>query len=104
MDLAGITALVAGHLIALDKCPGVHPIGIGEVVRRIICKSILSVVKLDTLEAASSFQLCAGQDAGNETAVHAMREVFGDSSTEAVLLLVNNHLPQPTPQVGYILL
>ena len=44
-------------------------------------------MKLDILEAVGSFQLCAGQDAGNKAAVHAVREVFGDSSTEAVLLV-----------------
>ena len=38
------------------------------------------MVKLDILEAAGSFQLCAGPDADNEAAVHAMRVVFGDSS------------------------
>ena len=79
--------MVAGRLIALDKCPGVRPIGVGEVIQRIICKAVLSVLKFDILEAASSLQLCAGQDAGNEVAVHAMREVFGDSLTEAVLLV-----------------
>ena len=77
VDPVGITALVAGRLIALDKCPGVRPIGVGEVIRRIICKAVLSVLKFDILEAAGSLQLCAGQDAGNEAAVHAMREVFG---------------------------
>lgn len=65
------------------------PVSNGEVVQRIISKAILSlsVVKFDILEAAGSFQLCAEQDASNEAAVHAMREVFGDSSTEAVLLV-----------------
>ena len=86
-DPAGNAALVAGRLIALDENPGVHPIGVGEVIRRIISKAILSVVKYDILEAASYSQLCAGQDAGNEAAVHAMREVYGDFSTEAVLLV-----------------
>ena len=56
----GITALVAGQLIALDKYPGVRPIGFGEVIRRIICKAVLSVLKFDILEAAGSLQLCAG--------------------------------------------
>ena len=49
-------------------------------------------MKFDILEAAGSFQLCAGQNAGNEAVVHAMREIFGDSSTEA-LLLVDRHGP-----------
>ena len=81
----GLEAFVASRLIALNKCPGVRPIGIGEVVRRIIAKAILSVVKLDILKAAGS--LCAGQDAGNEVAVYAMRAIYGDAATEAVLLV-----------------
>ena len=86
-DPAGIAALVPGRLIALDKNPGVRPIGVGEVIQRIISKAVLSVVNLDILDATGYSQLCAGQDAGNEVAVHAMREVYGDSSTEAVLLM-----------------
>lgn len=61
---AGITALVAGQLIALDKNLGVHSIGVGEIIQRIISKAILSVVKLDILEAAGYSQLCAGQNVG----------------------------------------
>ena len=87
VDPDGITAMVACRLIALNKCPGVHPIGVGEVVRRIIAKAILSIVKLDVSEAAGSLQLFAGQDAGNEASVHAMRAIFCDDSTEAVLLV-----------------
>jgi len=38
-------------------------------------------------EAAGPLQLCAGQDAGCEAAIHAMRSVFADENTEAVLLV-----------------
>ena len=40
VDPSSLTAFVAYCLIALDKCPGVRPIGIGEVARRIIGKAI----------------------------------------------------------------
>ena len=35
-----ISALMSSHLVALDKCPGVRPIAIGEIPRRILCKVI----------------------------------------------------------------
>ena len=74
-------------VIALDKCPGVRPIGVGEVVRRIIGKAVLAAVKMDILEAAGPLQLCAGQDAGCEAAIHAMHSLFAEENTEAVLLV-----------------
>jgi len=49
VDPVGISGLVAGRLIAIDKNPGVRPIGVVEVVQRIISSAILSVVKLDIL-------------------------------------------------------
>ena len=55
-----ISAFLACRLIALSKNHGVHPIGIGETVRRIIAKAILSITKHDVKEAVGSLQLCAG--------------------------------------------
>ena len=78
---------MACRFIPLNKDPGVRPIGLCEVVRRIIGKAILVVTKQYVLEAADPFQLCAGQDAGCEAAVHAMHRVFQDSSTAAVILV-----------------
>ena len=40
-----MSPLVACRLVALDKNPGVHPIGVGEVIRRIVMKAILRVVQ-----------------------------------------------------------
>ena len=61
---------MASRLIALDKNPGVRPIGIGDTARRIIAKAIC---RQDIQGAAGSLQLCAGQISGIEAVVHAVR-------------------------------
>ena len=73
--------------LQLDKQPGVRLIGVCEVVRRMIGKAVMSVVGLDVLKAAGSLQLCAGQEAGCEAAVHTMRDLFKATSTDGVLLV-----------------
>lgn len=82
----GITPLAASHLIALDKCTGVRPIGVGETSRRIISKAIMTVIKADIWQAAGALQLCTGQEAGSEAAIHAMCFLFQESNTEGVFL------------------
>ena len=72
VDPESLTPLLSCRLVALDKNPGVHPIGICEVARRIIAKTILTVTSGDIQDAAGLLQLCAGQKAGAEAAVHAM--------------------------------
>ncbi len=87
VDPKGLESFVTCRLIPLDKCPGVRPIGIGEVPRRLIAKSVLMVLKTDIIEASGSLQLCAGQEAGSEAAIHAMRSIFSGEECEAVLLV-----------------
>ena len=84
---SGLTVFVACRLVLLNKNPGVRPIGICETIRRIISKAILKVTRVNILSAVGPLQLCAGQDAGCEAAVHAMRSVFDDEDTEGVLLI-----------------
>ena len=79
--------LLACRLIPLDKSPGLRPIGIGEVLRRIIGKSVMSIIRDDVGIAAGSLQLCAGQPSGCEAAVHAVREIFKDEDCDGVILV-----------------
>ena len=60
-------------LIYLDKKPGVCPIGIGDVPRRILAKAILYIIGNDIQLVTGALQTCAGQTAGAEAAIHAMR-------------------------------
>ena len=84
---------------ALDKNPGVRPIGIGDTARRIIAKAVLSEAKPDIQEASGCLQMCGGQIAGIEAAVHAVRTAFDSSDTEAVLLVdATNEPPGRSPK------
>ena len=86
VDPIVIMPLVACRLIALDKCPGVRPIGVGETMRRIMNKTIATVLRDEIQEAAGPLQVCAGQIAGCEAAIHAMRRIHESQDTEAVIL------------------
>jgi len=87
VDPEGISALVACRLIALDKCPGVRPVGIGETLRRLISKAVLQVARDDIQRVVGCLQLCAGQEAACEAGILAMRSLFEDGAVEAVLLV-----------------
>ena len=82
--LEGYTAC---RLIPLDKNPGVRPIGVGEVLRRIIGKTTSAMFKEEIKEAAGPLQVCAGHSAGSEAAIHAMSQVFDEEGSDGVLLI-----------------
>jgi len=84
--------LLHGHLIALDKCPGVRSIGIGETLHRVIGKAVCMATRLDATLACGSDQLCAGLRAGIKGAIHAMHElleIHQDQPTGWGVLLVD---------------
>ena len=62
-------------------------IGVGEVIRRIMGKCVMSVSKPDVIDACGSLQVCAGHKSGSEALVHAMRSVFDADDTDAFLLV-----------------
>ena len=87
IDSSTLSAFLACRLIPLDKSPGVRPIGIGEVPRRIISKAVLWMFSTDIESAAGPLQTSAGQLGGCEAAIHAMPEIYHCSETEGVLLV-----------------
>ena len=81
---SSLTAFIACRLIPLDKDPGLRPIGIGEVLRRIVGKMVVHILKPELQEDAGELQMCVGQEGGCEAGVHAMRDIFEDDNTHGV--------------------
>jgi hypothetical protein len=85
---AAYRAMMSCRLVALDKQPGVCPVGIGEIYHRLWAKSLLKVVGMQATVACGNYNLCAGLAAGIEGAVHAVRELW-ESNTSAVPTAAN---------------
>ena len=77
------------RLIPLQKAPSeIRPIGIGEVLRRIIGgKALVTEIRPEIVECAVCLQVCAGQKAGFEAAAHAMNDIFNEAESDAVLFI-----------------
>ena len=73
--------------IPQDKNPGVRPIGVGEVLHRIVGKCIGCVLKVDIPLAAGPLQTATGLQSGAEAAIHSMQCIFEDDWTDAVILV-----------------
>jgi len=85
-----LTEFTSCRLIPLDKgadkdgMPGIRPIGIGEVLRRIVGKSV-KVFKSDIQIAGGCLQTCTGTRSGIEATIHASATAWQDPSSEAIL-------------------
>ena len=64
--------LMACCLIALDKRPGVRPMGIGETLRRALVKPVIRAAGDQAKTACGNLQLCAGLKTGIDGATHAV--------------------------------
>ncbi len=87
VDPSALEAFTACRLIPLDKDPGVRPIGIGEMLRRLVSKSVLAIVREEVSRVCGTMELCAGQSAGAEAAIHAVSDLFNQDDTEAALFV-----------------
>ena len=70
---AACKALTSGRMIALDKQPGIRPVGMGENWRRPMTKCLLRVTGPEAKDACGTMQLAGGVEAGIEDSIHAMR-------------------------------
>ena len=77
----------ASRLVALDKNPGVRPIGVGEIIRRVCSKAVLFSIRDDIQNVCGPLQTCTGIKSGVEAAIHAMREAFLKDDCEGMLLV-----------------
>ena len=73
--------------MALNKNPGVRPIAVGEVYRRIIAKAILTRVSFDIAAAVVPHQLCVGNPSACEAATISVQSQYSSVETEAILLI-----------------
>ena len=63
-------------MIALDKHPGIRPVGVGETWRRLMAKCLLKVAGTEAKTAYGTTQLAGGLEAGIESAIHAIRVLW----------------------------
>ena len=82
-----LTALTAARLIPLDKRPGIRPIAVGEVHRRIICKAVMKVIEWDVRKVTAPLQLCVGIPSACEAAVHSMEKALMQQDVQGLLLV-----------------
>ena len=70
--LSAYRALMACHLVALDKRPGVRPVGIGETHRQALAKLVMRAAGDQEKTVCGNLQLCAGLEASMERATYAV--------------------------------
>ena len=87
LDPEHLSAFTAARLIPLDKHPGVRPIAVGEVFRRLVCRAVMRVLESDVLRATAPMQLCIGVPSACEAGVHAMQDLFAREDTEGILFV-----------------
>ena len=55
---------MACRLVALDKRPGVRPVGIGETLHQVLAKLVMRAAGEQVKTVCGNLQLCAGLEAG----------------------------------------
>lgn len=83
--------LMAFRLIPLNKNPGVRPIGIEKVIRRIIGKEILKITGSDVQVADDPLKSCGGHESGADASIHATNEILEEDHVKGAFLVKQCH-------------
>ena len=92
VDPATLEAYNICRLIPLDKKPGspelqIRPIGVGEVVRRIVGKTIVWSLSTEIEEAAGPLQVSSGLKGGAEAAIQNLKTKIEEEASDAIILV-----------------
>ena len=79
---AAYRALMSDRLIALDKQPGIRPVDVGEIWRRLMAKCLLQVTGPEAKDACGTAQLARGVEAGIEGSIHVMCILWEEHTME----------------------
>ena len=77
--------LLTNKGLALDKNPGVRPIGIGDTIYRIAAGYLVGNEKEHIVEAVGEFQYGQGRPCGTEAVVHMVQEALESATPIAVI-------------------
>ena len=78
---AAYGAYMSGHLIVLDKQPGVRPVGVGETWRLIFSNIVLKVTGPEATMSCYDEQLYDGLKSAIYGAVHRVQAIWDENST-----------------------
>ena len=65
-----------GRLIEIDKGPGVRPVDVREIWRRLSAKIVLKVMGPESTISCQDDQLCTGPKAGIDGAIHGVQDLW----------------------------
>ena len=68
--------MVACFLVAMDKAPGFHSVGIGDIIHHLLAKCVLLVTVAMKTEACGDLNLCAGLGYGIEVSEHTTLDEY----------------------------
>ena len=84
---------MSGHLIVLEKWPGILPVGVGETWQRLFAKCVMSITVLEATNACQDDQLYASLKAVIDRALNGVQDIWDANSSMKywIFLLVDEN-------------